>query len=131
MQCHMRVARPVTDLDVTQKMYCSGLDLTVLGQFRDHEGFDGVMLGSPSMSYHFEFTRHLSHQVQPSSTTEDLIVLYEPDEVKWLDMCQKLEVAGFVRVASCNPFWDVRGKTFQDADGYRVVIQNAAWVNAE
>jgi hypothetical protein len=33
-------------------------------------------------------------------------------------------------VASFNPYWDRHGRTFADADGYRVVIQNQAWVNA-
>ena len=53
----MRVARPVTDLGLTQQMYCEGFDMFVLGEFRDHEGFDGVMIGHPSQHYHFEFTQ--------------------------------------------------------------------------
>jgi hypothetical protein len=35
--------------------------------------------------------------------------------------------AGFRGVVSCNPYWDVRGRTFEDLDGYRVVLQNVAW----
>jgi hypothetical protein len=30
-------------------------------------------------------------------------------------------------VQSFNPYWDQHGKTFEDPDGYRVVLQNAAW----
>jgi YycE-like C-terminal domain len=30
-------------------------------------------------------------------------------------------------VKAYNSYWDVRGKTFEDADGYRVVLQCAAW----
>jgi len=33
-------------------------------------------------------------------------------------------------VESFNPYWDVHGHTFQDLDGYRVVIQNDEWSNA-
>jgi hypothetical protein len=36
--------------------------------------------------------------------------------------------AGFREVASYNPYWTLEGKTFEDLDGYRVVLQNAAWV---
>jgi len=25
------------------------------------------------------------------------------------------------------PYWDAHGRTFEDLDGYRVVLQNAAW----
>jgi hypothetical protein len=34
--------------------------------------------------------------------------------------------AGFVPVPSFNPYWDRAGLTFEDPDGYRVVLQNAA-----
>jgi hypothetical protein len=35
--------------------------------------------------------------------------------------------AGFNRVASFNPYWNLRGQTFEDPDGYRIVMQNAEW----
>ena len=35
--------------------------------------------------------------------------------------------AGFVQVESYNEYWDVVGKTFEDIDGYRVVLQNQEW----
>ena len=129
MQCHMRVARPVADLDVSQSMYCTGLNLQVVGQFRNHEGFDGVMIGSPSMSYHFEFTRCQHHQIVPSQTPEDFLIFYEPDKSKWSERCDQLILAGFIPVNSFNPYWDVNGKTFQDVDGYRLVMQNSEWNN--
>ena len=39
----------------------------------------------------------------------------------------RMLAAGFVQVASFNPYWDVHGQTFEDVDGYRVVLQNAVW----
>src|SRR5262245_158380 len=30
-------------------------------------------------------------------------------------------------VKAFNPYWDKQGKTFEDPDGYRVVLQNARW----
>lgn len=39
--CHMRIARPVSELDTTASMYCAGLGLEQLGSFTDHEGFSG------------------------------------------------------------------------------------------
>ena len=44
---HMRIARPVSELDATASMYCAGLGLELLGSFTDHEGFSGIMLGAP------------------------------------------------------------------------------------
>jgi hypothetical protein len=36
--------------------------------------------------------------------------------------------AGYWPVASFNPYWDRSGRTFEDSDGYRVVLQNAPGV---
>jgi hypothetical protein len=30
-------------------------------------------------------------------------------------------------VPSFNPYWDRDGVTFEDPDGYRIVLQKAAW----
>ena len=35
--------------------------------------------------------------------------------------------AGFKLVESYNNYWDINGNTFEDADGYRVVLQNREW----
>lgn len=50
--CHMRIARPVSELDTTASMYCAGLGLELLGSFTDHEGFSGIMLGAPRQRPH-------------------------------------------------------------------------------
>jgi hypothetical protein len=34
---------------------------------------------------------------------------------------------GHDRVRSSNPYWEERGATFEDPDGYRIVFENAAW----
>jgi hypothetical protein len=39
----------------------------------------------------------------------------------------RLEAHGHHAVEAFNPYWDQRGKTFADPDGYRVVLQNAPW----
>jgi hypothetical protein len=54
-------------------------------------------------------------------------VFYVPDRQAWLLRCEAMERAGFQPVSSYNPYWDRSGRTFEDLDGYRVVIQNAAW----
>lgn len=127
MAWHLRIARPVTDLPRTEKMYRSGLGLERLGRFENHEGFDGVMLGRSGDAYHFEFTRCRTHPVRPSPTPEDLLVFYEPDPEAWSFRCAELVAAGFERVLSLNPYWESNGHTFSDPDGYRIVVQCAAW----
>lgn len=111
-------------------MYCRGLDLEVLGSFQDHQGFDGVMLGISGATYHFEFTQCRAHPVVPSPTPDDLAVFYLPAPAEWQSACARMISAGFRQVPSFNPYWDVRGRTYEDPDGYRIVLQNAEWNSA-
>ena len=131
MHHHLRIAKPVGNLSATQAMYCRGLGLRVIGSFENHDGFDGVMLGTAGASYHFEFTYCRSHPVVPVPTAEDLAVFYIPSSSEWREACDNMLAAGFKHVASFNPYWDIRGRTYEDHDGYRVVLQNAEWTNVE
>jgi catechol 2,3-dioxygenase-like lactoylglutathione lyase family enzyme len=127
MTPHLRIARPVRDLAKATYLYCRGLDLRILGRFEDHAGFDGVMLGAAGGSYHLEFTRHRAHTVAPTPTLEDLLVLYLPATNDWHVACARMPAAGFRQVVPFNPYWERRGQTYEDCDGYRVVLQNAEW----
>ncbi|HET7766257.1 MAG TPA: VOC family protein [Burkholderiales bacterium] len=130
MQHQLRIARPVSDLPRAKSMYCAGLGLRVLGSFEDHEGFDGAVLGRSGLGYHFEFTHCRAQAVRPSPTSEDLTVFYVPDTAEWEGACADMLSAGFVQVTSFNPYWDIFGRTFEDQDGYRVVLQNTEWESA-
>lgn len=123
----LRIARPTDDIDALLPFYCEGLGLTVLHRFENHDGFDGVMLGARSPPYHFEFTRAEGHVAGRAPTQDHLVVFYLPDESAWRAAVNRMKSAGFDPVAAFNPFWDLRGMTFEDPDGYRVVIQNGAW----
>jgi len=121
----------VSNLARAQAMYCAGLGWQVLGSFQDHAGFDGVILGPGGGDYHFEFTCCRTHPVTPAPTPEDLVVFYVPAGEEWKAACARMLAAGFRQVSSFNPYWDARGRTFEDPDGYRVVVQNAAWDRGE
>ena len=124
---HVRIARPVTDLGRAREMYCRGLGLRVLGSFQNHDGFDGVILGAPGAGMHFELTYCTTHPIAPSPSPEDLAVFYIGSPVEWRSACADMLAAGFRAVASFNPYWERRGRTFEDPDGYRVVLANKSW----
>ena len=127
MPPHLRIARPSDDLNALLPFYRDGLGFEVLTSFQDHAGFDGIMLGHPDWPYHLEFTRHPAHSAGRSPTQDHLLVFYLPGVDEWRDAVQRMRDHGFEPVPSFNPYWDMHGKTFEDPDGYRVVLQNAAW----
>lgn len=127
MTPHLRIARPSDDLDALIPFYRDGLGLEVIASFKDHDGFDGIMFGARDAPYHFEFTRSAHHEAGKAPSMDHLAVFYLPDATDWMQAIERMRQAGFAPVASCNPYWDANGKTFEDPDGYRVVLQNAAW----
>jgi catechol 2,3-dioxygenase-like lactoylglutathione lyase family enzyme len=124
---HLRVARPTDDLDAVVRFYRDGLGFDVLYRFADHDGFDGAMLGRAGTAYHLEFTRKAGHAAGRAPSDDNLLVFYLPDASEWHAAVARLGAAGFAAVPAFNPYWDVRGKTFADPDGYRVVLQNENW----
>ena len=123
----LRVARATDHLDALLRFYVEGLGFEQLGSFADHEGFDGVMIGVPGADYHLEFTHQPGHSVGRAPTQENLLVFYLPDQQEWEAAVARMQAAGYSPVVSLNPYWDRHGRTFEDPDGYRVVLQNAAW----
>jgi catechol 2,3-dioxygenase-like lactoylglutathione lyase family enzyme len=123
----LRIARPTDDLDALLPFYQQGLGLNVLYRFEDHDGFDGIMLGHERAPYHFEFTRARGHNAGRAPTQDNLVVFYLPDAEDWCAAVQRMRDAGFAPVPAFNPYWDRDGLTFEDPDGYRVVLQQAAW----
>lgn len=123
----LRIARPADNLAAVVRFYRDGLGLEVLSEFRDHDGFDGIMLGAPGGPYHLEFTRRVGHAAGRAPSPEHLLVFYLSDEAAWRAAVERLERAGHTPVEPTNPYWARRGRTFEDPDGYRVVLQNEGW----
>jgi len=127
MRTHMRVARPTDNLEDIVRFYRDGLGFEVLGSFEDHEGFDGVMLGHAMQGYHLEFTSKQGHTAGRAPTRDNLLIFYIPDVRDWKKAVDRMIAHGYTPVESFNPYWDKNGRTFEDADGYRVVLENNHW----
>ena len=123
----LRVARPTDNIPALLRFYRDGLGLPQLSQFTAHNGFDGVMLGPAGGAYHLEFTHQPGHLAGRAPTADHLLVFYLPDAAEWQAAVQRLAAAGFAPVPAHNPYGDEHGRTFEDPDGYRVVLQHAAW----
>jgi catechol 2,3-dioxygenase-like lactoylglutathione lyase family enzyme len=123
----LRVARPTDRLEEIVRFYRDGLGLQELGRFQNHDGFDGVMLGAPDSIYHLEFTHCPAHTAGGAASEEHLLVFYLPEPESFDKAVARMQEHGYEPVKSFNPYWDKRGKTFEDPDRYRVVLQNAAW----
>lgn len=123
----LRIARPSRDPEAAAAFYAGAFGFDVLATFTDHAGIDGVILGHVGWPYHLEFTRRRGDPAVPRPTDEDLLVFYLPDRSGWRTAVQRVRDAGAPVVRSSNPWWNERGVTFEDPDGYRIVLENAPW----
>ncbi|KAG5982847.1 hypothetical protein E4U55_001254 [Claviceps digitariae] len=123
---HLRIARPTDNIEALLPFYCNGLGFKLFNEFKGHDGFDGVMLAPPGTNpgYHLEFTSKAGHTVGKAPTQDNLLVLYLTELDVYHAAVLRMKEEGFAPVASFNPYWDKFGQTFEDADGYRVVLAN-------
>jgi hypothetical protein len=101
--------------------------MELLDRFEDHAGFDGVMVGARDAPYHLEFTRKHGHMAGRAPSADNLLVFYFADPSKWEAAVNSMRAAGYAPVAAFNPYWDRDGVTFEDPDGYRVVLHNGVY----
>jgi catechol 2,3-dioxygenase-like lactoylglutathione lyase family enzyme len=123
----LRVARPSRSLHATAGFYTRALGFEVLAKFTDHAGLDGVILGRADWPYHLELTHEAARSIRPRPTEEDMLVFYLPNRGQWEAAIRRIRDTGAHPVRSHNPYWDQHGLTFEDPDGYRIVIANIAW----
>jgi catechol 2,3-dioxygenase-like lactoylglutathione lyase family enzyme len=118
----IRIARPTDRLPEVTSFYRDGLGLPVIGHFENHAGYTGIMFGMPEERLHLEFTHNDTGSPCPAPTKDNLLVFYMPNAQDHLDAVQRLEQIGHTAVEPENPYWKAYSKTFEDPDGWRVVL---------
>ena len=119
----LRVARHTERLDAVVAFYRDGIGLTEIGHFEDHGGYSGVFLGLPGTEAHLELTTG-GGQRAPAPHPESLLVLYLGDRPSVEVVAARL---GVDPVPAANAYWDEHGVTFEDPDGFRVVLVPERW----
>jgi catechol 2,3-dioxygenase-like lactoylglutathione lyase family enzyme len=105
------------------RFYRDGLGLSEVGRFEDHDGYEGVFLEVPGTGAHLELTAG-GVLGAPVPHPETLVVLYLGDEQSVQAVAARLAAEP---VAPANPYWTEHGLTFEDPDGFRVVLVPERW----
>ena len=119
----LRVARHTDRLEAAVEFYRDGLGLPEIGRFHAHDGYDGVFLDIPGTGAHLELTAGGRHGA-PEPHPESLLVLYVGDEGALQAIAARLAKDP---VAPANPYWAEHGMTFEDPDGFLVVLVPERW----
>jgi len=116
-----RVARHTNDLEVIKSFYTTILDFELLGNFENHNNYNGIFLGYKTADWHLEFTAS-GKKANHHFDEDDILVLYPESRNKYDSLLEKLEINHILSVSSKNPYWNENGKMFLDPDGYRIVL---------
>jgi catechol 2,3-dioxygenase-like lactoylglutathione lyase family enzyme len=119
----VRFARHTDALDACVAFWRDQLGLPELTRFEDHAGYTGVVLGVPGTGAHLELTTGGGH-AGSIPDPESLIVLYLGD---WAAVRARAATIEAAPVPAANPYWDRCGLTFEDPDGFRVVLAARSW----
>ncbi|KAF9946709.1 hypothetical protein BGZ72_011205 [Mortierella alpina] len=130
----LRFARPTTSLATALHFYQTALGLELVASFDNHRGFDGRILspgspvpGSPA-PWHIEFTfQHAEKESCRAPTKDNLLVLYLKDKAEVELRKARMVEHGYNAVESLNPYWDDHGVTFEDPEGWRIVLSWLEW----
>ncbi|GEO11646.1 VOC family protein [Segetibacter aerophilus] len=122
-----RIARPTNKIEEVTEFYTKGLGLKVLYEFEGHEGYRGVMIGLPDLQYHLEFTQDGKGTPGKAPTKDNLLVLYFKTLAELNIIKDKLTALGCHPIDPENPYWKDKGFTFEDPDGWRVVLNDGVF----
>lgn len=122
----VRIARATHDLKAVLRFYQEGLGLKLIGQFENHQGYSGVMLGLPNVHYHLEFSQREDAHILPSPDPDDLLALYIPDPMAIGRLVVRMGALGYYPAPPANPYWEEHGVTLQDPDGWHLVLVDSA-----
>lgn len=123
----VRIARPTDKMEALVHFYSEGLGLQVIGSFKDHAGYDGVMLGHPALSWHLEFTHHKNGSPCPAPSGDNLLVLYFETTAGYQEAVLKMKQAGAKETDPENPYWVGKSTSFEDPDGWGVILFNGLY----
>ena len=123
----LRVVRPTSDLDPLVRFYGAGLGFEILSRFEAAGGLEAAIMGHPRYPYHFAFTRYRGRNFGRAPSPDNLLVFYLPDAAEYQGSLARMAGAGYAPAQSFNPYWDEGGLTFEDPDGYRVVLTSRTW----
>lgn len=116
-----RVARHTINLAPIIYFYKDLLGLTILGDFKDHDGYDGVFIGLQGADWHLEFTvSNQAPQHQPDD--DDLLVFYLKSVEEYESLKRAFKNNNIQEVKAKNPYWRTNGSLYLDPDGYGVML---------
>jgi len=116
---NFRFARHTNKLNELTRFYTEILGLKILGEFENHDHYNGVVIGKEGADWHLEFTES-NHTTNHVTDEDDVLVFYPTTKEEYDELLERLSVSQ--KIQARNPYWNKNGHMFYDPDGFRIVI---------
>ena len=116
-----RAARHTNNIDKIISFYTKVLGFEILGQFKGHEGYDGIFIGPEGADWHLEFTTS-QQQSEQKYNENDILVFYPTTTDEYGAIIYRIKKNNIAAVKPRNPYWAKNGIMVTDPDGFNVVI---------
>jgi hypothetical protein len=118
-----RLARHTNKLKEIVNFYVNIIGLDILGEFKNHSGYDGVFVGRNNLDWHLEFTQS-NDLVKHKFDEDDILVFYPNTQIEYNKIMNALTNHNIIKIKAKNPYWQVNGITIKDPDEHNVIISN-------
>lgn len=118
-----RIARHTNQIAQLTAFYCDIIGLDILGEFKEHDGYDGIFLGKKDLNWHLEFTQSKT-AAEHTVDEDDLMVFYPETEAHYKDLLKRIQQSHSKTYKAKNPYWNQNGILIKDPDGYGIIISH-------
>ena len=118
---HFRYARHTNQLIELENFYITILRFKKLGEFKNHNGYDGIFLGIENQDWHIEFTQS-EEVVNHSFDEDDILVFYPESKIEYEEIIFNINLNKIKIIKPKNPYWKLNGTAIKDPDGYIIIV---------
>ncbi|MGB0165317.1 MAG: VOC family protein [Luteibaculum sp.] len=116
-----RYTRHTKNLEILSRFYVDIIGLCILGEFKNHNNYNGVFLGYEGADWHIEFTES-SHNTTGKPDPDDLLVFYPRSAEEFNQILLRIRKNHIPELKARNPYWNQHGIKIADPDGFGIII---------
>lgn len=118
-----RFARHTNNLVKIKSFYIDVLGFELLGNFENHNNYNGLFIGKPNENWHLEFTKS-KEIINFNFGIEDYLVFYPENAIDYNAIIKRIAENKIEFIQTKNPYWNENGKIILDPDGFSIIISN-------
>ncbi len=116
-----RYARHTINLEKIKEFYTKIFGFEILGNFENHNDYNGIFLGVKNENWHLEFT--VSKEIPERNFDEDDLLVFYPESLEeYENLVDNITLNSIEKSEPKNPYWKENGILIHDPEGFGIII---------